>query len=78
MLIFSIVSIIFEIVSFLSYGLGLSLPMFAVKKNGFGAAIVTSVGSMGFKDVYAPFTRKKTILNIKIANMRSSMLLAVC
>jgi hypothetical protein len=31
--------------------------MFAVKKNGFGAAIVTSVGSMGFKDVHAPFTR---------------------
>lgn len=56
-----------EAVSFISYGLGLSVAPLAVKKHGFGAATLTSLGAFGFKDVFAPLT----------PNMRNSFICAI-
>jgi pyruvate dehydrogenase E2 component (dihydrolipoamide acetyltransferase) len=55
-------------VSFIAYGLGVSVPSIAVKKNGFGAATITSIGALGFKNVFAPFS----------PGMRSAMICAIC
>lgn len=47
-----------EAAAFLAVTLGLSIPALSVKKFPFGGACITSVGMMGIRDVFAPFTRK--------------------
>lgn len=46
-----------------------------MKKHGFGAATLTSLGAFGFKDVFAPLTRM--IYNLSKANMRNSFICAI-
>lgn len=50
------VSVLLDLVSFISYRLGISIPQFAIKKNQFGVGCVTSLGMLNFKDALAPFT----------------------
>ena len=52
----AIVAILIEVVSFLTYKLGLSFPSMKINKRAFGAAYITSLGSMGYEDAIAPFT----------------------
>jgi len=51
-----IIGIILELTSFVGVTLGISVPALGLKKYAFGGCLVTSVGMMGVKDTYAPFT----------------------
>lgn len=42
--------------AFISNRLGISIPSLRVEKHALGAACVTSLGSLGFVDAFAPFT----------------------
>lgn len=52
----AIVAIFMEVLGFLTYKLGLSFPSMKINKRAFGAAYITSLGSMGYEDAIAPFT----------------------
>lgn len=51
-----LVSVVVEVVNFISNKLGLSLKPLGIERHTFGAACVTSVGMLGFEDATAPFT----------------------
>ena len=51
-----LVSVLIELTSFFTYKLGISVDSMKIKKRQFGAAYVTSLGSLGFEDAVAPFT----------------------
>lgn len=42
--------------TWLAFNLGIDITPLAVKKNTFGAATVTSIGSLGLNDAIVPFT----------------------
>ena len=52
----AIVAIFMEVIAFLTYKLGISFPSMKINKRAFGAAYITSLGSMGYEDAIAPFT----------------------
>lgn len=45
-----------EVTSFLTYNIGITIKGLGVKKDCFGCATVTSIGTLGFKNAIAPFT----------------------
>lgn len=49
-----LLSLLLQITKFISCYLGLSVPAIGLKKDGFGGAVVTSLGSLGIEDAYAP------------------------
>jgi hypothetical protein len=49
-------NVLLQVTFFLHHCLGLKLKAFSIKPNMFGAACLTSVGMIGFKDATAPFT----------------------
>ena len=51
-----IVSILIQISTFLTSNLGISLKALGLKKDGFGSAVVTSLGMLNFEDAIAPFS----------------------
>jgi len=51
-----VVTVLIKASNFLFHFLGINVKPLAVKKNQFGAACLTSVGMIGFKDATAPFT----------------------
>ena len=51
-----VVSVFIQVVSFLTYKLGINLTPFKIPKRGFGAAYITSLGPLGYEDGIAPFT----------------------
>jgi hypothetical protein len=46
-----------KIVTFITSTLGIDMSILGMKKNAFGFGMVTSVGTLGFTDAIAPFTR---------------------
>ena len=52
----ALVGVFIELTAFLTYKLGLSFGFMKVPKRAFGAAYITSLGSMGYEDAIAPFT----------------------
>lgn len=51
-----IIRILLKLSTIVAYDLGISLDVFGIKKNTFGAGAVTSIGSLGLKDATVPFT----------------------
>ena len=51
-----IVTFLLEFGNFVANKLGISFPLLGLEKHSFGAAVVTSVGMLGFEDAVAPFT----------------------
>ena len=51
-----LVFVVIRIVNFLSNRLNISIPFLSIQKNAFGVGCVTSLGTLGFEDVYAPFS----------------------
>jgi len=51
-----VVSVIIEVMSFISNKLGIAIPSLKVESHALGAACVTSLGGLGFVDAFAPFT----------------------
>jgi len=49
-----LVKMLVDFTSFLSYNLGLNVKPLAIKKNQFGGCTITSVGMLGFREVFAP------------------------
>lgn len=49
-----ILSVLMSFTKYISYYLGLDANALGLKRNNFGGAVVTSVGSLGINDVYAP------------------------
>ena len=50
----SIIQISFRLYTFISYTLGLNLPIANIKKHHFGTAYVSNVSSFGIKDAFSP------------------------
>ena len=50
------IAFMIKVVKFISSDLGISVPAMGIKKDGFGAACVTSIGAFGFEDAIAPFS----------------------
>ncbi len=51
-----LVAILIKLTNFLFHYLGVTIKPLSLKKNQFGAACLTSVGMLGFKDATAPFS----------------------
>ena len=51
-----IVGVMTELISFVVNKLGISIPAMKAEKHALGAAMLTSLGSLGFEDAIAPFT----------------------
>jgi hypothetical protein len=51
-----VVSFLMDTISFIANKLGFSFSNFKIEKHTFGAACVTSLGSLGFEDATAPFS----------------------
>lgn len=51
-----LVSFLIEVISFLTNKVGIQIKPLGLKRHAFGAACVTSLGSLGFEDATAPFT----------------------
>ena len=51
-----IVTFLMDVISFIANKLGIAFPSFKIEKHAFGAACVTSLGSLGFEDATAPFS----------------------
>lgn len=45
-----------KVTTFICYTLGLGIKALSLKKDQFGAACVTSLGTFGFVDAVAPFS----------------------
>jgi hypothetical protein len=52
-----ILSLMTKIVTFITSTLGIDMSILGMKKNALGFGMVTSVGTLGFTDAIAPFTR---------------------
>ena len=50
------VGVILTIVNFITCKLGISIPFLALERDQFGCGCVTSLGTLGFEDAYAPFS----------------------
>jgi hypothetical protein len=50
-----LISLSGEILKIILYYLNIDIPLFAFKKNHFGGAHVTSVGSIGIDEAFAPY-----------------------
>ncbi|CAK66235.1 unnamed protein product (macronuclear) [Paramecium tetraurelia] len=51
-----VIALLIQITSFLTYNLGITIKALGLKKDCFGIATVTSIGTLGFKNAIAPFT----------------------
>ncbi|CAD8173292.1 unnamed protein product [Paramecium pentaurelia] len=51
-----VISLLIQVTSFLTYNLGITIKALGLKKDCFGVATVTSIGTLGFRNVIAPFT----------------------
>jgi len=49
-----ILTIMLQFTKFISYYFGINTPSLGLKRNNFGGACITSIGSLGIKDAYAP------------------------
>lgn len=57
-----LVSVLIEVVTFITSKLGIGVKAMNLEKHSFGAACVTSLGMLGFEDATAPFTGRLKII----------------
>lgn len=62
------IGLLIQVTSFLTYNLGLTIKPMGLKKDCFGVATVTSIGTLGFRDATAPFTPMMRNLFIATVN----------
>lgn len=63
-----IVQIIFNTLSFLSYNLGISIPLLDIKPNQFGYAVVVNAGKLGISNIYVPLTNFTKSIMVAVIN----------
>jgi len=49
-----ILTIMLQFTKIISYYFGINTPSLGLKRNNFGGACITSIGSLGIKDAYVP------------------------
>lgn len=63
-----IVQIIINTLSFLSYNIGLQLPMLGMKADTFGYGVVVNVGKLDIKNLYIPLTSFTRSILVAVVN----------
>lgn len=63
-----IIQIIFTTFSFISYNLGISLPLLGMKVDQFGYAVVVNVGKLGISGLFIPLTSFTKSILVGVVN----------